>query len=241
MDRSQWARNPGKVHSALSTQPDGSVLAIRDVKVYIPVRFTEKELATVGAEVYTVAIFAMVVDDKYMAVSTVNAMIRLKPSAIATVKFDGDSYLELSFPAGSVVIADTKVLRQDSLPYMIFDELISKGRVPWYINYEDLAKLFDTAESHAGVGFDRVHSILEMFAAAISRDPENRTRFYRHVYDEVNGAPVSLPAHIAFRSITHGASNTTSRLMGSYFNEGMTSALVHPSESNEAIEDLLRR
>lgn len=240
MDRSQWKRNPGKVHEALAPQSNGTVLARKDIKVYIPSRFVEKQLATIGAEVYTLAIFAMVVDDKYLAVSTTNAKLRLSPTAIATVKFDGQSYLELSFPAGSVVIPDTNVLRQDTLPYLIFDEFIAKGKIPWYLEYDDVAKLFDTAQSHAGLKFDRVHSVLEMFAAAITRSAKNRSQYYRHAIAGKSDAELPDYAFVAFRSITFGASNTTSRLMGSYFGEGLTSALVNPSETNEAIEDLLR-
>ncbi len=241
MDQTAWVRNPSKVHAALVKQADDSVMAARDVRIYIPSRYTEKQLATIGAEIYTAGIVGIVVDDKHYGVSTVNAMMRLKPSSIATVKFSGDSYLEFSFPAGSTVIADTKLIRLDSLVYKIFDEMIAKGRVPWYMDYEDLAKLFDTAEPHANVRFGPVHAIMEMFAAAIARDPENRARFYRHVYAEVNGKPVTVPAIIPFRSITYGATNTTAKLLGSYFGEGTISALVNPSEQTEHIENLLRR
>lgn len=241
MDRSRWTRNPAKVHAALVEQPDRSILATRDVRIFIPARFVEKQLADIAAEIYTVGIFAMVVDDKYYAVSTVNAMVRLKPTTISTVKFDGDSYLEFRFPAGSTVIADTNLIRTDSLVFKIFSEIIAKGRVPWYLDYEDLAKLFDTAESHANVRFGAVHSVLEMFVAAIARDPANRAQYYRLVYDEVNGVPTVKPDYIPFVSITYGATNTTSRLLGSYFDQGMVSALNNPSEKNEHIEQLLRR
>lgn len=241
MDSTKWTRNASKVHAALSEQPDGSVLAGRELRIYIPARFAEKQLARIEEETYIVGIFAMVVDDKFYAVSRVNAMMRIKPTTTATVKFDGDSYLEFRFPAGSTVIADTKLIRDDTLVYKIFNEIISKGRVPWYLNYEDLGKLFETAESHSNVRFTSVHAILEMFAAAISRNPEDRTQFYRHVYEEKDGKPTFDPAVIPFVSITFGATNTTSRLMGSYFDEGRNSALVNPSERSEHIEDLLRR
>jgi hypothetical protein len=241
MDRSRWIRNPAKVQAALAEQPDRSELALRDVRIYIPARFAEKQLAEIGAEIYTVGIFAMVVDDKYYAVSTVNAMMRLKPTTISTVKFDGDSYLEFRFPPGSTVIADTNLIRTDSLVFKIFSELISKGRVPWYLDYEDMAKLFETAESHANVRFGAVHSIMEMFVAAIARDPADRAQYYRSVYEERDGKPTVDPSYIPFVSITYGATNTTSRLLGSYFDQGLVSALTNPSEKTEHIEQLLRR
>lgn len=241
MDQSRWIRDPKKVRAALVKQPDDSVITTRDVRIYIPARFVEKDLAVITDEVRTVAIFAMVVDDKYYSVSTVNAMMRLKPSGSATVKFDGDSYLEFRFPPGSTVIADTKLVRQDSLVYHIFNEIISKGRVPWYLTYDDLGHLFSTAESHANIRFGKIHSILEMFVATIARDTNDRTKFYRHVYAEKDKRPVTLPTLIPFVSITLGATNTTSRLIGSYMDEGMNSSLVNPSTRTEEMEELLRR
>lgn len=241
MDRSQWIRDPGKVHAALADQADGSLVARKDVKIYIPGRFVEKELADIGAEVNTLGVFAIVVDDKYYAVSTVNAKMRLAPASVKTVKVDDETYLELDFPSGTVVVADTLLLCDNTLVFRIFDEIIARGRVPFYLDYEDLGKLFDTAEFHALVGFDRVHSVLEMFAAVISRDPTDRTKYYRHIYKERQGKPITEPTFIAFRSITYGATNTTARLMGSYFDEGLASALNNPSKSNEAIEDMLRQ
>ena len=56
--------------------------------------------------------------------------------------------------------------------------------------------------------------------------------------DEVLSRP---PALIPFRSVTYGATNTTAKLMGAYFDEGLTSALVNPSQRTEKIEELLRR
>ncbi len=241
MDQSRWVRDPKKVQAALVLQPDDSIITTRDVKIYIPARFIEKKLASVGNETKSVGIFAVVVDDKYYAVNRVDAMMRLTPTTTATVKFDGESYLEFRFAPGSTVYADRKLVRDDGLVYQIFNEMISKGRVPWYLNYEDLGKLFETAESHANVRFGAIHAILEMFAAAIARDPNDRTKFYRHVYEEINGKPKTLPTVIPFVSITFGTTNTTSRLMGSYVDEGMNSALVNPSTRNEDMEDMLRR
>ncbi len=241
MDWTRWKREPSKVHEALALQPDGSVVAARELKIYIPERFVEKQLARIGAETYIVGIFAMVVDDRFYGVSTTNAMMRVCPTMITTVKFDQDSYLEFAFDPGSVVIATRQLIKSDTLVYYIFDEFIAKGRVPWYIGYEDLAKLFDSADKHAGVRLGSYHSILEMFAASIARNAENRTKYYRHTVVAQDDPVKRPPTFIPLRSITYGPNNTTSKLMGSYWNDGLTSALVNPSEKKERIEELLRR
>jgi hypothetical protein len=241
MDWKRYQRDASKVHAVLVEQPDNSVMTTRGVKIYVPERFSEKQLAVIGAETYIVGIFAIVVDDLYYGVSTANAMMRIKPSLISTVKFDDSTYLEFSFEAGSTVIATTELIKTDTLVYRIFDEMIAKGHVPWYLSYDDLAKLFETAEYHAGMRLTRSHAILEMIAAAVARDPQDRTKYYRHSVvnqaDERSRPPVVIP----LRSITYGATNTTSKLLGSYWDQGLTSALVNPSTKVENIEDLLRR
>lgn len=241
MDWSRWTRAPEKIRGALTKLADNSVVTSKGCKIYIPKRFVEKQLAKIEAETYIVGIFAIVVDDKYYGVSTTNAMLRIKPSTISTVKFGEDSYLEFAFEPGAVVIADTQLIKSDSLVYKIFDEIIAKGRVPWYVGYEDLANLFATAERHAGVKLSGSHAILEMFAAAIARDSKERSLYYRHTVESQDAPRVRPPAIIPLRSVSYGATNTTSKLLGSYFDDGLNSALVNPSEKTERIEELLRR
>lgn len=241
MDTSRFVRDPSKVHAALRVMDDKSVVTSRGVKIYVPERYVEKDMADIGSETYIVGIFAIVVDDKYYGVSTANAMMRIKPTTISTVKFDQDTYLEFAFEPGSIVIATTKLIRSDTLVYYIFDEFIAKGRIPWFLGYEDLAKLFDSADHHAGVPLAAHHSILEMFAAAIARVNTNRAKYYRHQVEKQTDSIEKPPAFIPLRSITYGATNTTAKLTGSYFSEGLNSALANPSERHEQIEDLLRR
>lgn len=241
MDGSRWKRDPSKVHQSLTESKDGSVVTSRKCCIYIPKRFVEKQLAVIAAEIYIVGIFAIVVDDAYYGVSTANAMMRIQPTTISTVKFDEESYLEFAFEPGSVVIANTQLIKTDTLVYKIFDEIIAKGRVPWYIGYEDLAKLFSSAGHFAGVDLTGSHAILEMFAAAIARDATDRSKYYRHTVSKQDDAIKRPPVIIPLRSVTYGATNTTAKLLGSYWSDGLTSALVNPSEKVEHIEELLRR
>lgn len=241
MDPSRWKREPSKVHAALRELPDGSIMTTREARIYIPERFIEKQLASIGAETYITGIYALVVEDAYYGVSTINAKMRIQPTTISTVRFGEDSYLEFYFAPGSIVIADTNLIRIDGLVYLIFDEIVAKGHPPWYLEYEDLAKLFETADNHAGVKLGGSHAILEMIAAACARDPKDRSRYYRHSVQTYEEAKANPPAVIPLRSVTYGATNTTAKLLGSYFADGLDSALVNPTTKKERIEDLLRR
>jgi hypothetical protein len=240
MDARQFKRDPEKVRQACAVGADGSVVALKHSKIYIPERFVEKQLAVIGAQNYIVGIFAHVVEDEFYAVFLGAAMIHVEPTSVATVKFGEDSYLELSFDPGARIIVTQEVIQDRILTYRIYDETISKGHVPWYLDYDDRIMLLFTADRLAGVRMLNNHAMLELNAAATSRDPANINRYYRHAvtsYDDVANHP---PTTIPLMSVSYGTTNTVSRIMGSYWEQGIASALVNPSTKVENIERLLR-
>lgn len=241
MDSASFKRQASKVKAALKTQPDGSVLTTRELKLYVPERFVEKKLAVVSAETYVVGIYALATSQGDYAVSTINAMHHVMPTVISTVKFDGESYLEMTFDPGSTVFATLDLIKEDILVYRIFDEIVAKGHIPWYLEYQDLATLFSSAKKHAGLDLTRVHAILEMIAAACARNPKQLTEYYRQGVTSLEEVVSHPPTIIPLRSITYGTTNTTSRLMGSYWDQGLNSALINPTTKLENVEDLLRR
>lgn len=241
MDPTRLIRDASKVHAALKELPDGRLVALKNVKIYVPTRFAERGLAFVGIETQVVGIYAIVVDDLYYGVSIVNAMQRIEPSSTVKVMCEGDEYYEFSFERGSTVISTVQLVKTDTLVYRIYDEIISKGRVPWYLGYPELGKLFDTAPYHAGANIGRQHEVTELIVSLIARDPQDRARYYRQVVKTPADLKAKPPVFIPLRSVTYAATNTTNKLAGSYFKEGLVSALVTPADRVERIEELLRR
>lgn len=237
---SDWIRDASKVHADL-VPVNGAVITRKGCVIHIPERFLEKKLAVLGEDVLTVGVYAICVEDKYYGVSTLNASLKIRPSKITTIRIDDVSYLEFTFEPGSIVFTEDQIVRNDALVYRIFDEIYAKGRVPWYLNYNDLAKLFETSDEYAGVSLNRARAVLEMIAASISRDPKDRTMYYRQAVQSAEEIMTYPPDVIPLRSVTYGASNTTAKLMGAYWSDGRDAALVNPSENVERIEELLRR
>ncbi|MBW6072906.1 hypothetical protein, partial [Pseudomonas aeruginosa] len=98
----------------------------------------------------------------------------------------------------------------------MYDEFVSKGNIPWYMNYYDMAKMFETAKEHADT-FIGGRSIIELIISTIARDPDDMTRLYRHIlsrHDDVKNKP---PVTVPFRSVIWNTSDTTSKLNGAYF------------------------
>jgi hypothetical protein len=228
------------VQACLAELPDESLVAKKTIKIYIPVRFAERGLASIGRETHIVGIYAMVVDDAYYAVSMVNAMMRILPNITNTVDIMGDDYYEFIFTPGSTILPSTQLVKIDTLTYKIYDEIIAKGRVPWYLGYPELAQLFNTARYHAGANIGSDHEVIELLVSIISRDPKDITRYYRQVAKTMQEVKKNPPIYTPLKSVANVATNTTNKLAGSYFSEGVVSALVNPAERTERIEGILR-
>jgi hypothetical protein len=232
-------RDPHKVKANLRELEDGRLVTVKGCKIYCPVRFSECNLASIGAETYICGVYAMVYDGAY-AVSTVNAMEHITPSFTNKVVIGGDEYFEFEFTPGSTVIATLDLVKNKNLVYYIYAEIISKARVPWYLSYDDLAHIFDTAFEHAGANIGQQHEVTELLVSIISRNPNNRVEYYRQAVKSLEDLSAVKPDYISLKSVAYSATNTLNKLAGSYMGDGVVSALVSPSERVERIEKLLR-
>ncbi|AEH03629.1 virion structural protein [Pseudomonas phage PhiPA3] len=232
-------RDAARALTHLTELENGSVVTNAACKIQIPERFTAKNLAVLGSEVFILGFFPIIFNEEYYGVSNTIAMMRILPSSTERVVIESEPYYEFSFEAGDKVFFSTALVVNDTLAYYMYDEFISKGNIPWYMDYYDMAKMFETADLHAGVNLGG-RSIVELIISTIARDPDDMTRLYRHrlsSHDDVRKVP---PVTVPFRSVIWNTSDTTSKLNGAYFSDSINSALVNPSESVEVIEELLR-
>ena len=237
---SELKRNPDKIKESLR-EIDGSLIALRTLKIYIPCRFAERNLAIIGLDTRIVGIYCIVDEDMNYAVSTVNAFILIEPTSTIKIVINGNEYYEFTFDKGSVVMPTLELMKEDKIVYSIYDEIIAKGHVPWYLTYMDLGRIFDTAQKHAGANVGDNHEVIELLVSMISRDNNDRHKYYRQTVQTMDDLVSNPPAFIPLRSVIYNATNTTNKLAGSYLSTGLVSALVSPSLRQERIESLLSK
>src|SRR5262249_24852488 len=155
------------------------------------------------------------------------------PSSTVKVLYDGDEYYEFTFDPGSTVIASTMLVKSDTLVYSIYNEILAKGRVPWYLGLEEMSELFDTAPYHAGANIGRNQEITEMIVSVTARNANDRHMQYRHLVESYEDLALRPPAWVPLRSVEFVASNTLNKIGGSYARDGMISALVTPTDRVE--------
>jgi hypothetical protein len=241
MDVSKLIRDKDKVRACVKLMPDRSLVALKGCKIYIPTRYAERGLAEIGIKTYTIGIMAWTVDDKYYSVWEINAMCQLTPTSTVKTWINDDEYYEFYFEPGSTVLKSIDLVKVDTLTFKIYDEMFSKGRIPWFLSYDDMGMIFDTADKHAGAKVGKNREVTELMVSLIARQPQDRHMLYRHVKGTLAEMKKTLPAFIALRNVTYSATNTVNKLGGSYFEQGVISALNSPSQRVEPIEDLLRR
>jgi hypothetical protein len=242
LDHRKYIRDPGKVQANLRELEDGRLVTIKGCKIVIPARFTERNLAFVGIETKIVGIYAMIIEDQYYSVSIACAMMDLTPSSTTKVIYDGDEYYEFTFDPGATVVPTLLLVKTDTLTYSIYDELLAKGRSPWYLGEKERCHLFDTAVYHAGANIGQQHEVTELIVSLTSRDAEDRTVYFRHTLNSPEDLKTKEPVAIPLNSVTFAPANTLSKLTGGHAaNDGLLSALATPTERVERIEDLLRR
>lgn len=227
-------RNAEKVFEALA-ETETSLVATKRCRIYIPEHYIGNFLGSMDESTRILGIYGIVVDDKYYATSRCCAMITIDPSTTNIVEINGMNYMEFTFEAGDTVIKNLNLVRTATLAFRIYDEFIAKGKVPWYMSDVDMCLLFDSSKEHADVNLGVDSAILEMIASSMIRSKMDKTVFYRHLQQ---GDP---HVFVPLKSVAYGATNTTAKLLGAHFQEGMTSALITPSERSETIEELLRK
>ena len=132
-----------------------------------------------------------------------------------------------------MVLEDCRLLQQSVMAYNIFNEEIAKGNVPLYFNDIDLLFCLDLAEDFANITLGKNNVSLEMIISAITRSRKDLTQYYRN-------DPDGNYEFIALRNTALGATNTLAKVMGSFYELGLTSALARESDRLEDIEEMLR-
>lgn len=234
-----YTRDAKRVLSHLSMTEDGGVVTDAACKIQVPKRFLSKELAVLGSETFIIGFYAIIFEDSYYGVDNTIAMMRINPSSTEEVVIDAVPYLEFHFQPGDKIFSNRALVVNDTLAFYLYDEFIAKGNIPWFMNYYDVANIFETAHLHAGVNLG-ARSILEVITSTITRNSQDLTQLYRHILTRHSDVITNPPKIIPFRSVVWNTSDTTSRLNGAYFGEAINTSVVNPSESVELIEEILR-
>lgn len=207
----------------------------KELVIHIPKRYETYGLLEVGNTVKTLGIMNLVFNEKEYAPLCILGIVEIVPSEIEEIVINNSNYYKLTLNDGDTLIKHLDIIQDGSIPYSIFMEFVSYGKLPYFFSYENVSKIFDTTKKMTGVGLDIDHVIYEMVFAHLHRDKEKKSIFYR--LTDMKKDPLYIP----LRSVELGTQSTTAKLLGSYFNDGLTASLITENTTHYDIEDYLRR
>lgn len=231
MDVKNLKRDKEKVLSYFKETPSNSIIVTEDCYVQFPSRFIQRELGDIdiGVEVY--GLFALVFNDTYAVLNFASKVI-LNSNIIEYVQIDDVEYINVMFRKNDVMIINTNLVKKETVIFDILDEIIFKGKIPWYTTYDDLIKMLDTAKPYAGMNLNNLMGA-ELLASMCGRCDKDRTKYYRTCSD-------SEIFYIGLRNVFYSATSTLTKLSGSYLNDGIKSALLSPTKDISELEKAVR-
>jgi hypothetical protein len=239
MQSSIFKRDKARVNRAFKKAGD-SLIALEPLRIHIPERFLERDLAVIEDVSYILGCYAIITEDNYYAPTLVPAMLKTEFDRIGRTVINDVGYVELAFDKGSKIVASTNPVVLDNLPHRIYTEFHGKGRIPWYYDKDDLPFVFAQSPKYNGVTLGADPAIWEYVSASLCRDPDDPTRYFRQIPNSKAISKTKEPYFVALRNVSFGSTNVTSKLGGSYADPGLTSALANPSERPERFESVLR-
>lgn len=242
LDVSRYVRDAKKILSVLMKTKDKQIIPKVRCKIHVPSRFMENAvgLGGLGVNNFVYGFFALILDDGTYCVMNMVGMLTVNPSMVTKVIVQDTEYYELHFEPGQVMVESTDIVKRETMIFYVAKEMILMGNVPWYAEYEDVAKIFSTAQEYAGSRVGKSPEVVEFLTSLIARPKGDRETLLRQVLKTYADADKKKIEYIPLRSVFYAIDSTLNRLAGSYFKQGLVSSLVKPADRVEKIERILR-
>ena len=222
-------RDPKYILGLLEETKDDRIIVKKPLDVIYPENYLTKKLAKLDQDLTVLGIVALVdpQTNKY-AVLSIPGMITIPITEMKQFTYQEDVYRVLSLDAYDTLVLNTNIVKDETLDYYM------------YLNYLDILNIYSKDSYYIGQNLIDIPQVLEMLLANIARDPKNDKFMYRDKLKSMDDIKTNPPSWVPLRNVSLGSVDTYSKLMGSYFEEGLTSALADKSKKMTRIEKVLR-
>jgi len=233
LEVNKLVRNADKSKSAFKIVGDVT-MATEDLSIIFPENFINAGLANMSDGVSVIGIVAVIIGNTY-SVLNIPTNIRLTPSTIDSVDVGGITQVLCKFNKGDIVLKTNGVTKTTKYLYKILSFFYIKGKIPWYISYEDASNFILESVKYTGSHIGDNFTATEIITSIVSYDPKNSDTAYRLSDFEW------FPVYKGMNNQFHAFDNTTSKLVGAYFSDGVITSIVDKSEEVSNIEEIIRK
>lgn len=233
LDISSYKHNPDVIRKKLEVKKNVTI-AKDELMVMFPMRFMTRGLASIDINgCNTIAIYC-IIDKNGNYAKVVNIINHnLIPTYTEEYRVNGIDYMGLHFEKDDLFLSTNTLIVSGKIMYDVFDEFYTKGKIPWYLDYKDIGLLFNKGNKYNGTDIGNDPLMYEILASVITRNSGDKGKMYRL-------DPVGKPVYVGLNNRTYSFVNTGSKLIGGYFKEGITNAVVDPETSPSESVNILR-
>ena len=229
-----------KFMSKYTTVKGDTVIAKEELYYLFPDKFIDKKLSIMDVTCSLLACMAICKDNSY-AVMKFPCRVQVTPNKIEDVVINDVLYKKLTIEKGELLLDSTKYVKDGSMVYDVFEYLIIQGKVPWYLEYEDLFDFFKHVPEYTGTTVGKDPLVFEILTAVISRDEKKLDRAYRNIINSKEDLKKKGVNYIGLLNIYYTFKSTLAKISGSYFKEGIISAIVNgPTKKATDLERIIR-
>lgn len=234
LNTSKLKRDPKKISSYFK-DVGNSVITTENLRIIFPERYLVRNLAGLGSVVKVLSVYAILDDYGNYAVVIAPIIQEITPFTIKDVSINNVLYKELLFKENDLFMPNTLAIKMDSFFYDMFDELYTKGNVPWFLNDIDMSNLLIEAKKYADSNIGKNPLAMEIITSVISRDEEDKRKFFRQTDDMEK-----RPTFVGLNNIYFSLETTDAKLVGGYFGYSVTTAIVDHEKTTSEVSKVLR-
>ena len=201
----------------------------KSLEVNIPKYYSQFGYYTRTTIVKVLGILQLIINNKYEAILSITTMIETIPNEIT----ESDEYITLKYTNGDIFLNKDYIINNPSELYYLFMRFITHGKLPQFLKYKDLAKIFDHCKEINGTDLGVGNELKELVFAYLCRDSKDPTKQYRLTPMKNKYKLVGI------LNIFYSPQSTTSKLLGNYLDNGITSAVLTEEPVTDTFEQIL--
>lgn len=237
MEIGDLKKDADAIRKCYTINSDLTTTCTRDFEVYLPKRFVDNGMATVGETVVTAAVLGIVIPGVCYAPLVGLVDLTLLPLSIREVAIKGDQYLVLEFVKGDPFIESLELLEDPNKPYQYYLEFKFYAKEPWYLGDEEVSSMFDNAKWECGSQVGSSPQVMRIFDSLMFRDPDNLNNPYRYSKAMLEGRP---PVIVGLNNSAMLIDGTFSKLTGGYLQDNTLAAIVNPDKKVTDMEKVIK-
>jgi hypothetical protein len=230
--------NPMAIKSKLK-KVGNTILTSVNMSILVFGKFVEKDMTILDNVCKVIGVVAIVDENKNYAIMTVPGVYDVEPNAIGDIEIDGEHYYNLEIEKDEALISDITIVKNNSYIYKLFDVFVLNGKVPFFLGYEDMLKVFKNLPKFTGSKLGKDTLPFEIFVAMIARNEKDPTIEYRLSIKNKNDLK-HIPKWVGLNNIYYSYGSTLAKIAGSYFKTGTLVATINKSSEPTKLEKILK-